>query len=83
MKNALDKYIGKLGTTIVDSSIQFAVNFMYQTSIINDGSERSARVLVMELRYFPPLQLLIQKLGIEYCMRIKIFALRALRTQYI
>ena len=41
LENALEKYIGKLGTTIVDSSIQFAVNFMYQTNIITDGSEKS------------------------------------------
>ena len=42
LKSALEKYIGKLGTAIVDSSIQFAVNFMFQTTIISDGSERSA-----------------------------------------
>ena len=42
LKSALEKYIGKLGTAIIDSSIQFAVNFMLQTTIISDGSERSA-----------------------------------------
>ena len=31
LKNALEKYIGKLGTTIADLNIQFAVNFMYRT----------------------------------------------------
>ena len=41
LKNALEKYTGKLGATIVDSSIQVAVNFMYQTNIITDGSEKS------------------------------------------
>ena len=53
LKNALEKYIGKLGTTIAYLSIQFAVNFMYQTSIINDGSERSADSS-HGMRIFPP-----------------------------
>ena len=38
LKNALEKYIGKLGATIVDSNIQVAVNFMYQNNIITDSS---------------------------------------------
>ena len=38
LENALEKYIGKLGATIVDSNIQVAVNFMYQNNIITDSS---------------------------------------------
>ena len=38
LKRELEKYIGKLGTAIVDSSIQFAVNFMLQSPMIIDNS---------------------------------------------
>ena len=31
IKKELEMYIGKLGTIIVDSSIQFTVNFMFQS----------------------------------------------------
>ena len=41
LKNTLEKYIGKLGTTIADSNIQFAVNFVYQTNIRIDSPEKS------------------------------------------
>lgn len=30
MKKDLEKYIGKLGTTVIDSSIKFAANYTYQ-----------------------------------------------------
>ena len=53
LKIALERYIGKLGTAILDSSIQFAVNFMFQTSIISDGSERSADSSQV-MKNFPP-----------------------------
>ena len=39
LKKELEKYIGKLGTTIVDSCIQVAVNFMFQTSGTKESSE--------------------------------------------
>ena len=39
LKRELEKYIGKLGTTIVDSSIQVAVNFLFQTSETKESSE--------------------------------------------
>ena len=38
LKKELENCIGKLGTTIVDSKIQFAVNFMFQNAI-RAGSE--------------------------------------------
>ena len=38
LKKELEKYIGKLGTTIVDSKIQIAVNFMFQTTNMKGGS---------------------------------------------
>ena len=41
MKRELEKYIGKLGTTIVDSNIQYAVNFMFQTLDTKDSKESS------------------------------------------
>ena len=39
LKKELEKYIGKLGTTIVDSKIQAAVNFMFQTTDTKESSE--------------------------------------------
>ena len=39
LKRELEKYIGKLGTTIVDSSIQFAVKFMFKTLDTKESSE--------------------------------------------
>ena len=39
LKKELEKYIGKLGTTIVDSKIQIAVNFKFQATNTKDGSE--------------------------------------------
>ena len=53
LKIALEKYTDKLGTTFVDLSIQFAVNFMYQTSIISDGSESSVNSS-HGMKIFPP-----------------------------
>ena len=47
LKNSLEKYIGKLGITIANLNIQFAVNFMYQTNIIIGGPE-NPQILVME-----------------------------------
>ena len=41
LKRKLERYIGKLGTTIVDSSTQFAVNFMFQILCIFDHSASS------------------------------------------
>ena len=38
LKKELENYIGKLGTTIVDSKIQVAVKFMFQ-NVIKAGSE--------------------------------------------
>ena len=37
MKRELEKYIGKLGTTVVDSSIKFAANYMCQVFSLNPG----------------------------------------------
>ena len=37
MKKDLEKYIGKLGTTVVDSSIKFAANYTYQVFSLNPG----------------------------------------------
>ena len=53
LKITLEKYIGKLGATIADSSIQVAVNFMYQTNIITDGSEKSTDSS-HGMKIFPP-----------------------------
>ena len=39
LKRELEKYLGKLGTTIVDSKIQFAVNFMFQNTDIKESSQ--------------------------------------------
>ena len=38
MKKDMEKYIGKFGTTIVDSSIKFSVNYMYQAHSLAPGS---------------------------------------------
>ena len=39
LKKELEKYFGKLETTIVDSNIRFAVNFMFQNLGIKDSLE--------------------------------------------
>jgi len=38
MKRDLEKYIGKLGTTVVDSSIKFAANYTFQVFSLNPSS---------------------------------------------
>ena len=38
MKKDLEKYIGKLGTTVVDSSVKFAANYTYQAFSLNPTS---------------------------------------------
>ena len=53
LKSALEKYIGKLGTIIVDLIIQFAVNFMFQANILIDGSDRSVDSS-RGIKIFPP-----------------------------
>ena len=83
LKSALEKYIGKLVTAIVDSSIQFAVNFMFQTTILSDGSERSSDSS-HGMKIFPLAPAIdSETAGIEYYVRMRIFALRALIAQYI
>ena len=37
MKKDLEKYIGKLGTTVVDSSIKFSANYAYQAFSLSPG----------------------------------------------
>ena len=37
MKKDLEKYIGKLGTTVVDSSIKYLANYMYQVFSLSPG----------------------------------------------
>ena len=53
LKNSLEKYIGKLGTAIAVSNIQFAVNFMYQANIRIDGPEKSTE-FIHGMKIFPP-----------------------------
>ena len=43
-------YIGKLGTTIVDSSIQFAVNFMFQSLIVKAYLSQYGKFHLFNLR---------------------------------
>ena len=38
MKNDLEKYLGKLGTTVVDSSIKFAANYTFQVFSMDPGA---------------------------------------------
>ena len=38
MKKDLEKYLGKLGTTVVDSSIKFAANYTYQVFSMDPGA---------------------------------------------
>ena len=38
LKKDMEKYIGKFGSTIVDSSIKFSVNYMYQIHSLAPGS---------------------------------------------
>ena len=64
LKITLEKYIGKLGTAIVDSSIQFAVNFMFQTNIISDGFERSADSS-HKMKIFPPAPAIASETGYQ------------------
>ena len=53
LKRELEKYNGKLGTAIVDSSIHFAVNFMFQSTIISVNSGKSAESSHV-MKIFPP-----------------------------
>ena len=43
MKRDLEKYIGKLGTTVVDSSIKFAANYTCQVFSLNPGGANALR----------------------------------------
>ena len=45
MKKDLEKYIGKLGTTVIESSIKLAANYTYQVFSLNPGSATSANAL--------------------------------------
>ena len=38
MKKDLERYIGKLGTTVVDASINFAANYTFQIFSLNPGA---------------------------------------------
>ena len=72
LKNALENYIGKLDTTIVDSNNQLAVNFIYQTKTTHSSHG---------IKIFPPAPAIDSETG--YHEKKKISALRALRAQYI
>ena len=81
-KRELEKYIGKLGTTIVDSSIQFAVHFMFQTLDTKESSESLWNRAMEQISSLLHLKL-TPRLACKYCARKKTFALRALRAPYI
>ena len=63
LKKELEKYIGKLGTTIVDSKIQVAVNFMFQ-NVIKEGSV-TFRESSHGARILPPAPTFDSKTGIQ------------------
>ena len=63
LKRELEKHIGKLGTAIVDSSIQFAVNFMFQSPIIIN-SLASSLESSHRLKVFPPVPSIYSETGL-------------------
>ena len=81
LKNTLEKHIGKLGTTIADLNIQFAVNFMFQNAI-RAGSESFVNQ-PMEQESFPQHQHLTLRRVYRYNVKGGMCAPRALRTPYI
>ena len=81
LKRELEKHIGKLGTAIVDSSIQFAVNFMFQSPIIIN-SLASSLESIHRLKVFPPVPSIYSETGLWVQCVVKILALRALRVLY-
>ena len=62
LKSTLGKYIGKLGTGIADSNIQFAMNFMYQTNVIMEGPEKSVES-GHGMKIFPPAPVIDSETG--------------------
>ena len=64
LKRELEKYIGKLGTTIVDSNIQFAVNLRFQTLGIKDSSESSLE-LSHGINILPPAPTIDSETGLQ------------------
>ena len=62
LKSALEKYIGKLGSGIANSNIQFAVNFRYQTNAKLDGPKKSAES-GHGIKIFPPAPVIDSETG--------------------
>ena len=74
LKRELEKYIRKLGTTIVDSSIQVAVNFIFQTSDTKESSE-SFLESSHGANIFPPAPTFDSKTGLQVlCQEENIFS---------
>ena len=53
MKKDLEKYIGKLGTTVVDSSIKFAANYTYQVFSLHPGAANALGWVQEDFKYMP------------------------------
>ena len=62
LKTELEKYIGKLRTAIVDSSIQFTVNFMFQSLINNSASSLKSS---HGFEVFPPAPSIDSETGLQ------------------
>ena len=82
LKRELEKYIGKLGTTIVDSNIQFAVNLRFQTLGIKDSSESSLESS-HGINILPSAPTIDSETGLLAPGQDKNICLRALRVPYI
>ena len=63
LKKELDNYIGKLGTTVVDSKIQFSVNFLFKNTI-RAGPESSCES-VHGARILPPAPTFDSEIGVQ------------------
>ena len=74
LRKELEKYIWKLGSTIVDSKIQFSVNYMFQK--LKKKKTRKTKSTSDEVPLLPALTF-------DSETRIWKFILRALRTLYI
>ena len=53
MKNDLEKYIGKLGTTVVDSSIKFSANYTNQVFSLSPGGANALGWAQEDFKYKP------------------------------
>ena len=81
LKKELENSIGKLGTTVLDSKIQVALNFMFQ-NVVKESSVSFCESIHVA-RITPPAPTFDSEMVHRYCVKRRMCALRSLRTPYI